>query len=135
MSSRFKAHYRVSARGWVVEATGGNAPAFTTYGRTLDAARRNLVAELAARAGTYPGNVEVVDDVDLPARAGRLLAAARSARREALAAAATAQEATATAAQALVGDGLSLRDTAYLLGISHSRVQQLVAEPSPEEDT
>ncbi len=64
--------------------------------------------------------------VKLPAQARRATDGARRRRERARNAEAEAAAATRDAARALVESGLSRRDAAELLGLSHQRVQQLL---------
>jgi transposase-like protein len=64
--------------------------------------------------------------VKLPASARRATDSARRRRERARSAEAEAAAATRDAAQALVDSGLSHRDAAELLGLSHQRVHQLL---------
>ena len=64
--------------------------------------------------------------VKLPAKARRATVGARRRRERARSAEAEAATATRDAARALVESGLSRRDAAELLGLSHQRVQQLL---------
>ena len=64
--------------------------------------------------------------VKLPASARRATQSARRRRERARSAEAEAAAATRDAAQALVDSGLSHRDAAELLGLSHQRVHQLL---------
>ena len=73
------------------------------------------------------------DEVDLSSGAQRRLDDARDARRVALEAAVAHQAASAAAATALLAEGLSLRDVAYLLGVSHTRVLQLTENNNRKE--
>lgn len=68
---------------------------------------------------------------DLPAATSDLLWAAREARSKMASAEQRAAETTKAAAARLMEDtGLSLRDAAHLLGISHQRLHQLVQRRS-----
>jgi len=102
-----------------------------TWGRTL-----GKVKEYAHEALATHLDVDV-DDVRghlvfrkplLPASVLQALEQAETARSEADGAAVRAAAAKATAARALVHDAhLSMRDAAEVLGLSHQRVQQLLA--------
>ena len=96
------------------------------FGRTLEKARFAIAEALSKDLGTYRGNVVITDEIDLGTTASRALSRARIARKQALEATAASQAATRKAAERLVASGLSYRDAAYLLGLSHSRIQQLV---------
>jgi hypothetical protein len=102
------------------------------FGRTLEKARFAIAERLAKHLSRYRGQVVIEDDIDIGTDASRTLARARRARAKALEAAAASQTATKEAAERLVESGLSYRDTAYLLGLSHSRIQQLA--PNKEEE-
>lgn len=115
------AWYKPQNGGWL--ASSGEC---TAYGRTLERARQAIVEELAKATRTLPGRIVLRDEVAISEHSQRLLAGARDARAAALRAAHESNEATAMAARALEAEGLSLRDTAYLLGISHTRVHQLL---------
>ncbi|HEX7165639.1 MAG TPA: hypothetical protein VF230_01535 [Acidimicrobiales bacterium] len=121
----FQAHYERTSAGWRATASDDGVAVVTVVCRTLAKARADLVSELARSTGAYGGSIAVDDDVALPKKAASALRGARRARELALKATAQANRATANAASELVGAGLSLRDAAYLLGLSHARVQQL----------
>jgi predicted RNase H-like HicB family nuclease len=122
---RYTAEYRLDQDGttWLVEIR--EVPPCHTYGRSVAQARRRVREALrlfVADAET----AELVDDIQLPGEIGEHVAAAQDAR--ARAEQARAQEATLQAAHDLVDRlGLSVRDAAELLGLSHQRVQQLLA--------
>jgi methyltransferase (TIGR00027 family) len=75
-----------------------------------------------------PEELNLVEDIRLPAPVRASLELARQEREHAQAAQETAAGATRDAVRALVRDGrLSVRDAADVLGLSHQRVQQLLA--------
>jgi hypothetical protein len=130
----FQAKYERRPGGWLVTVDDKRVKV-ATIGRTLDKARVNVVSELAKELGAYPGNVVIDDMVDLSPDAEARVAAARAARNDALEAAALSQERTAEAAAVLLREGLSLRDAAYVLGISHARVQQILPRKAATKGT
>ena len=76
--------------------------------------------------------IELVPHAVLPEAAVRTIEQARQAREEARRADRLAVEQTKKAAAALADRGISLRDAAAILGISHQRVHQLLTpEPNP----
>ena len=103
-------------------------PKVFAFGRTLEKARFAIAEALSKRLGIYRGDIAITDDIDLAKPASRALDEARDARAQSLEAAAASLSATKNAAERLVGAGLSYRDAAYLLGLSHSRIQQLVED-------
>lgn len=119
---RLTAHYERQEdllwRAFVEEA-----PDIHAAGRSLSAAQEQLRSALAEHG---KADSEVITLVDLPAGAREAVAAAADARHQAAESAERSAELTAKAAQALVKDGLSLRDVATVLGLSHTRVQQLL---------
>jgi predicted RNase H-like HicB family nuclease len=111
---------------WIVELA--EEPRCHTFGRTLRAARRNIREAAAAWYELEPSQVEVHDDVRLPAPASRALGRSRTLRDREREAHEQARAATAAAVAALRDVGLSERDTGTLLGLSHQRVHQLAAD-------
>ena len=111
---------------WLVELE--EEPRVHTYGRTLAKAREHIVDATALWFEVAPEDLNVVEDVRLPAPVKAALELARKEREHAQAAQEAAAGATRDAARALVKDGrLSVRDAADVLGLSHQRVQQLLA--------
>ena len=125
---RYTARYRRSESGWTVTAGGVSA-----HGRTLEKARIAIASALAKHLGTHADHIPIDDDIDLGGAARKALRVARAARSKALEANAASNAATRRAARDLVDDGLSYRDAAHLLGLSHSRIQQLL--PDEQEET
>lgn len=109
---------------WI--ATVPSVPGCHSYGRSLVEARRR-VREALGLWVEDADRAELSDDVRIPHDA---LAAVRQSvgSREKLASArGVASAATIDAIHRLVDElGLGVRDAAYLLGLSHQRVQQLL---------
>jgi predicted RNase H-like HicB family nuclease len=106
-------------------ATVPGVPGCHTYGRSIQQALDRVREALSlwiddADEAVLTPDIRVAPDILRAARAGR---AARTRADRALAA---AQEALRDAALVLTGGGLSRRDAALLLGVSHQRVQQLL---------
>ena len=109
-----------------------------THARTLASLRRYLQDAIALwlevgllDAGEPDPHVDrdsitVELRVKLPARVRRITDTARRRRERARGAEAEAAAATRDAARALVESGLSRRDAAEVLGLSHQRVDQLL---------
>ena len=95
-----------------------------TYGRSLRQAQARIREALAVWLDRDPEDVSIRDQ--LPKDLAELARRAQQARAEADRAGTEAQVQAAKAARALTDHGLSRRDAAELLGISHQRVQQLL---------
>ncbi len=126
---RFTVVYERDETGWWV-AQVKDAPEAITQGRTLAEARRRIREALGVTLGpdSDASQATLVDEVRLPPDARRAITAVVKSRsrleqdKELLAKA--MNEATT---QLLDAVGLSVRDTAELLGLSHQRIQQLKA--------
>lgn len=96
-----------------------------TYGRSIRQAEARIREALAAWLDRDPDELTITPQ--LPGDVAMLASTVSQARREAERAGTEAQQATADAVRRLTKMGLSRRDAADLLGISHQRVQQLLA--------
>lgn len=95
-----------------------------TYGRSLRQAQSRIIEALAVWLDREPDALTVRHQ--LPAEFAGVADRVSRARAEAERAGTKAQQQTAEAARTLTERGLSRRDAAELLGISHQRVQQLL---------
>jgi predicted RNase H-like HicB family nuclease len=111
------------ADAWLVHIK--DAPGCQTYGRSLRQASDRIREALAVWLDREPDTLTVVDQ--LPAELAAVARRVAQQRNRAERAGTAAQETTAEAVRQLAGRGLSRRDAAELLGISHQRVQQLLA--------
>ncbi|MBI4259862.1 MAG: type II toxin-antitoxin system HicB family antitoxin [Actinobacteria bacterium] len=125
--------YRVDVRrdetgAWIADVP--DVPGCHSYGRTLRQVRTRIREALALWVDDAE-SAELDWRVHLPAEARGELRAAHTSRERASQAQEEAQARVASAAQELVGRfGLSLRDAAELMGLSHQRVQQVLAAGS-----
>ena len=115
---------------WSVELD--EEPRVHTWGKTVEQALARMREAAALWFRTDEGGIELVPRPVLPKATGRTVEQARQAREQARDADRLALEQTRRAAVALAGRGISMRDAATILGISHQRVHQLLApEQSP----
>ena len=104
-----------------------DVPGCHTYGRTLEQARRRIREALALWVDDA-ATAELDEQIHLPRRARQALQRSATLRERARRDRAEAHAATADAASVLVDElDLGMRDAAELLGVSHQRVQQLLA--------
>jgi predicted RNase H-like HicB family nuclease len=108
---------------WLVHVEGIDA--CHTYGRTLRQAGERIQEALALWLNREPE--EFVLQHRWPKTVVDAAAKVAAARHDAAEASQAASDATIRAARRLTRMGLSRRDTAEILGISHQRVQQLLA--------
>lgn len=111
---------------WLVELV--EEPRIHTYGRTLAKARDHIRDATALWFDVAPETFTLVEDIRLPKPVKASVDRARKERAKAQATQESAAGATKNAARLLVEEGrLSVRDAADVLGLSHQRVQQLLA--------
>lgn len=115
---------------WTVELA--EEPRVHTWAKTVDQALARVREAAALWFDVNEDDIELVPQPVLPKTAGRTVAQARQARQEARNADRLAVRQTTKAVAALTARGISMRDAAAILGISHQRVHQLLAqEQSP----
>lgn len=117
--------YTPSEGGWIASASD---PEATVFGRTIEKARENAAEALSRSLRTFPSDVAIHDEVQISKQSQLAVEGSKAARNAALKAEAESAAATLSAARRLHADGLSLRDIAYLLGVSHSRVHQILGK-------
>jgi len=95
-----------------------------TYGRSLHQARARIREALAAWLDREPEELTICDQ--LPPALRTAAESVARARKDAELAGTKAQQETKQAVRRLAALGVSRRDAAELLGLSHQRVQQLL---------
>ena len=123
---RFVVDYERDEEGWWV-ASIPSVKGCHTQGRTLAQARARIreALEVCFEDASVVKNAELVDAPHLPAQVSRAVRSALSARAKEEKMRSQAQGALREAVRKLTVAGLSVRDAAELLGISHQRVHQL----------
>ena len=96
-----------------------------SHARNLRQAKERIREALAVWVDTGPAALLIEDRV--PANIAAVAKRSNRARREAERAVVRAQQDMASAAKELTKLGLSRRDVAELLGVSHQRIQQILA--------
>ncbi len=114
---------------WTVELE--EEPRVHTWGKTVYQALARVREATALWFQIEEDQIELVPWPMLPKSAGRTVEQARQAREQARSADRLAVERTRKAAAALTSRGISMRDAAAILGISHQRVHQLLMTDTP----
>jgi predicted RNase H-like HicB family nuclease len=114
--------YEFEDGAWNVRINGQRG--CLSYGRSIRQAKDRIREALAVWLDTEPDGLVIIDQ--FPRHLAEVAAGVERARAAAEQAASTAQRLTNEAAQQLTARGLSRRDAAELLGLSHQRVQQLL---------
>lgn len=109
---------------WSVELE--EEPRIHTWGKTVDQALARMREAAALWFQTDEDEIALVPHPVLPKATSRTVEQARQAREQARSADRLAVEHTRKAAAALTDRGISMRDAAVILGISHQRVHQLL---------
>ena len=124
--AKYVVTYERDEGGWWIAEVQGVA-GVNSDGRTVADARRRVREALSLAIGDAAADrAEVVDDIKLPADVRRVVKQATVARARLDDVQSKAMAATAAAANVLTRKfGLSVRDAAEMLGVSHQRIQQL----------
>lgn len=128
----FKAVFEHEDKGWTVTIPA--VKGCFTWGRSLSAARTNIrealavcVDVLGADAESIAENATIEEEIRLPAKVKAELVRLEARRAAAADAELAAMMATRNATRAVIKElGVSLRDAAVLVGLSHQRLHQLV---------
>jgi predicted RNase H-like HicB family nuclease len=114
---------------WTVELK--EEPRVHTWGKTVDQALARTREAAALWFQIEEDQIELLPRPVLPKSVDRAVELARQAREHARSADRLAIERTREAAATLTSRGISMRDVAAILGISHQRVHQLLATEMP----
>lgn len=135
MSKRYTVSYERDAESglWVATIDRSQGVSCVTQGRSLGEARKRIREALALYLDDDQAaeRAELVDDVKLPQRIKAAVAKAARLREEANAAQERAQESSAAVARELAAAGVSTRDAAEMLGVSHQLVHKYLAKGEP----
>lgn len=118
----FTAVYAFEDGAWQVSIRGQRG--CQTYGRSLRQAQSRIREALSLWLDVPPDALVIVDEY--PTALAAVARTVRQARAAASAAEASARQQTAAAVSSMTEIGLSRRDAAQILGLSHQRVQQLL---------
>lgn len=122
---KYNVSYERDDTGWWV-ATVRELSGCHTQGRTIDQAR-SRIREAMGLFIQKPRIENIVDHIVLPGKFQSTINHLNEARKQAKIASDKLQQSSATAAVVLTQNlGVSMRDAAELLGISHQRIHQLV---------
>ena len=126
----FRVVYEHDEGGWHVYIPA--VKGCRTWGRSIGAAQKNIREALSTCVDVFKNAEKIAatavfeDDIRVPSKARAVLRKVRdtSARQEALGR--QLRERIAQVAKYLTEDGLSLRDSGYILGISQEQVRQIL---------
>jgi predicted RNase H-like HicB family nuclease len=121
----FKAKFTRQGRDWLVELV--DEPRVHTFGRTLSKAGAMIVDATALWYELDVDEVDIVGDIYLGGDLDDTVRQAVAARKAAEGIRRDENEKVAEAVEKLTDAGVSFRDIASLLGISHQRIQQIHA--------
>jgi predicted RNase H-like HicB family nuclease len=130
MGKRYTVQFERDEDGaWVAVIDLARGKSVIADGRSIGEARKRVRGALAVylEDDKAAEAAELVDDVKLPAKVKTAVAKALAARQEAQAAQARALESSAAVARELTALGVSTRDAAEMLGVSHQAVFQYAA--------
>ena len=115
---------------WTAVIDRSQGVSCVTQGRTIAVARKRIREALALFLDDEKAaaEAEFAENFVLPASAKSVLEKAMEARSAAQKAARASAELSEKAAKSLAKAGVSRRDAADILGLSHGRIQQLVRE-------
>lgn len=116
---------------WTVELA--EEPRVHTWGNTVTQALARMREAAAMWFDTDEASIELIPAPVLPKTILRTIEQAGQARDQARTADRVAIDKTRKAAVELARRGLSVRDAAAILGISHQRVHQLLAEDATQQ--
>lgn len=116
---------------WTVELA--EDPRVHTWGNTVTQALTRMREATAMWFDTDEASIELIPAPVLPKTALRIIEQAGQARDKARTADRVAIDKTTKAAVELARRGISMRDAAAILGISHQRVHQLLAQDASEQ--
>jgi phage terminase Nu1 subunit (DNA packaging protein) len=119
------------SRAWTATIGRSQGVSCVTEGRSLGEARKRIRKALALYLDNekVAAAAELVDDFKLHRHLKSTVAKAVRAREQSQVAQAKAQKVSEAAAKELTAAGLSTRDAAELLGISHQRIHQFAGKP------
>lgn len=132
VTTTYTAQLQQEADGrWSVELA--EEPRVHTWGNTVTQALARMREAAAMWFDTDEASIELIPALVLPKTALRIIEQAGQARDQARTADRVAIEKTKKAAVELARRGISMRDAAAILGISHQRVHQLLAEDASQQ--